>query len=529
MKQDLNYKGIGIIHSLYRLIKSLSQTQKRDFKKYARFWSPDKEQKYITLFDHINRYITAQHEMSDLANNLTASQKFGPNASINTLAHYLFDKIMDSLRDTPRTIPPRHDRLFKAFYDIHFLFYKELYAECYKVIREAKRLAHEMDRPVYMLELQIWEARITTRLSNVPWKLAEMQKELEDGLENIRETYTTFLQSQRLLVEFKTTNGNISPEMSNLMNSIQLKKEDSLNDLSPRLHYWRLVEQQHYFELQSIIEKKSAQADPSKKNLSGAMDHLKKNLDFLSEEGKIIAEEEPVIYFSTLENYLSKCLELKDTEGIQKLESVFTDIDDKKDEIHRFRSIVHYRILSFIRFNQFNDACLYIEALKLKANLQRLQHLISENRMSAIRYGCVLAYFLNENYNTSLEWINLILNNPRSQSLPIAFQMSELLQAICLIQIGPTRNSASLMEPLIRRYKRREPKNKFLHDLLMSLRYAAMQQQGAVVKATVKHRNKLDSHLEKNKSLFVYGPVLAWIDTRISGDILGNEILKYNP
>ncbi|MCC6281660.1 MAG: hypothetical protein IT262_13725 [Saprospiraceae bacterium] len=528
MKKDSNYKGIGIIHSLFRLIKSLSQTQKRDFKKYARFWSSDKEQKYIALFDHINRYIAAQKEMSELATDLSDSKKFGPNASINTLAHYLFDKIMDSIRDTPRVIPSRHDRLFKAFYDIHFLFYKELYAECYKVIREAKRLAHDMDRPVYILELQIWEARITTRLSNVSWKLADMQKELYDALQNIQETYTTFLQAQQLLVAFKTPDGNVSPEIRNLMNAIKDKKEDDLKGLSPRLHYWRLVEVQHYFELQYIIERKSLQADPSQKNLSDGLHQLKENLDFLSENGKIIAEEEPVIYYSTLENYLSKCLELKDTEGIKKLESAFIDNNDKKNEIHLYRSISHYRLLSYIRFNQFNEACLYIENQDLENNLQTRQHLISDNRMSIIRYGCVQAYFLNTNYKTALEWINRILNNPRSQSVPIAFQMSEMLQVICLIQIEPARNSTLLIDPLIRRCKRREPKNKFLHDLLLSLRYAAMQQQGATEKATLKQRNKLNAYLDKNKTLYVYGPVLAWIDSRISGKSLAEEIITYN-
>jgi len=528
MDNNSKIKGSNILLSLYRLIRSLTPTQKRDFKKYTQFWSKEHDQKYIHLFDHINHFITTARDVSELPSDLSDSNKFGPNASLNALAKYLFEKIMESIRNTPGTIPPRHNRLFQAFHDIHFLFYQELYVECYKVIREAKNLAYEMDRPVYLLELQIWEARITNRLGNVPWKLTEMQKELEYTLDNIRETYATFLQSQKLFVAAKKTVTEAPPDIQHIMDAIRVKQNDALDGLSPRLHYWRLVEMQYYFQLQSAIDRESEQKDSVQTSLSNAFYYMKKNLAFISGEGKILKEEEPVIYISALENYLANCLQQKDEEGIKQLESSFVEDKNKKEEIHRYRSISYYRLLSLIRFNQFNEACTYIKDQKLKENLQKRQQQISDNRMSAIRYCCVQAYFLNANFQIALEWIKLTLDKPRHQSLPIPFQISEILHIICLIEIDIKHNGATLIENLIRRYRRNEPKNKFMHDLLMALRYAAMRQQGAIVKTTIKHRSKLDTHFEKNKALYIYGPVLAWLDNRISGKSLSEEIIKYN-
>lgn len=521
-------KDSNILLSIYRLIRSLTPAQKRDFKKYTQFWSREHDQKYIHLFDHINLFITAKRDVSELPADLLDSNEFGPISSLNASAKYLFEKIMESIRSTPGTIPPRHNKLFQALHDIHFLFYQELYVECNKAIKEAKRLAIEMDRPVYLLELQIWEARITNRLSNVPWKLAEMQDELQKTLENISETYNTFLSSQKLFVAAKKTVSEAPPDIQHIMDAIRVKQNDDLDELSPRLQYWRRVEMQYYFELQSAIDRKSEQKDSVKANLSNALYYLKKNLAFISDKGKILIEEEPVIYVSALENYLATCLQLKDEEGIKQLESSFVKDKNKKEDIHWYRSISFYRLVSFIRFNQFSEACTYIKNQKLRENLQKRQHLISDNRMSAIRYCCVQAYFLNANFEIAQEWIELILDKPSHQSLPITFQISEILYIICLIETNIKHNGVTLIENLIRTYRRNEPKNKFMHDLLMALRYAAMGQQESFLKATVKHRAKLESHLEKNKALYIYGPVLAWLDKRISGKLLSEEIIKYN-
>jgi len=528
MNQDSKFRGANILQSLYRLIRSLTPSQKRNFKKYTLFWSEKHDEKYIQMFDHISHFITTDKDVSELPADLSDSNKFGKNPALNALANYLFEKIMESIRATPGTMPPRHTRLFQALHDIHFLFYQELYIECYKVIREAKSLAYEMDRPVYLLELQIWEARITNRLGNVPWKLAEMQEELQYVLENIQETYTTFLQSQKLLVAAKTKVDEVPSDIQDIMDSIRVKQNDALDGLSPRLQYWRRVEMQYYFELQSKIDRKSEGEAPTQSSLSNALYYLKQNLAFISGEGKNLKEEEPVIYVGTLENYLSTCLHLKDEEGIKQLESAFTNDTNKTEDIHQYRSISYFRMLSFIRFNQFREACIYIQEQKLEENLQKRQNLISYNRMSAIRYCCVQAYFLNSNFEIALKWISLILDIPRNQALPQPFQISEILHIICLIEIYPTSNGVTLFVILLRKYRRKEPKNKFIHDLLMGLRYAAMRQQGAVVKTTIKYRNKLNPHFEKNEALFIYSPVLAWLDHRITGKTLAEEIIKYD-
>jgi hypothetical protein len=245
----------------------------------------------------------------------------------------------------------------------------------------------------------------------------------------------------------------------------------------------------------------------------------------MTEDGRIMAEEEPVNYISALENYLNTCLEIKDKESISLLESDFVKNYVKKEDAYRYRIICYFKMLAFIRFNQFEEACRYIESENLEGNLKTRQHVISDYRMSIIRYCCIQAYFLSGKFEKALLWTELLIKNPRSQSNPLVFQISELLYPICLFetkQIGDIRMQFS---NLIKKFRRREPENNFLQDLVLTLRLAT---KGPYSNIIVQQHHKLHSYVEKNKLLSAYGPVLAWIDSKISNKPLSEEIVQYN-
>lgn len=531
MKNVSNFKGNHIALSLYRLVNSMSPTQKANFKNYARFVWGDKDEKYILLFDLIDQFIREQKDMADLPRMLVDYGKLGPNANIRVMGTSLFNRILDQIRGAHESSPTRYNQLLQALQDIDYLFYQDMYTECYELVLKAKKIAHEIDRPTVILELQIWEVRITARLSSVPWKLDDMQQELDCALKNVQETFTTFLQSQHLYLASKKYEGIVPESIKKRMDAVQLKQHDPLEKLPLRLHYWRLVELQCYYELQFAIDRKSEDVKDGKKStLSSSLKSLRGNLDFMAHKGKVLMEEEPINYSGVLENYLNKCLEAKDPKGIELLESAFKKSKNKKEEIHRYKSICYYKMLYYVGFNKFDTACEYVEKEDLMTNLNRREHLINATRMSAIRYACVQAYFLNQNFETAMDWAKYIVQRPRHQSLPMAFLMSDLIYFICQFEKGRLGKNLQLqINSLTTRYKRREPRNIFLRDLIITFRQATLIQQNHALKATMKRKKKLDTYLEKNPALLIYGPVLAWIDSRTSGKSLAEEILKYNP
>lgn len=528
MKKNSAGLNNHIVWSLYRLVNSMSPVHKSGLKKQARSTTGTKEQKYLILFDDIDRFVRTGKEMTNLLPALLESKKFGNNTSLNALCGYLFDKILEQIRNTSASVSQRHNRLLQVLQDIHFLFHQDMYKECYKLVMEAKSLANEIDRPAYILELQIWEARLSTRVKNTTWKLQDMQQEMEMALDRIRQTSTAFLQSQQLYVALKTTDGTVGPEIEKIMEHAVTGKQYLPEHTSPRLHYWRLVEIQYFHELQLVLHRKNARDTNERSERSDPLFYLKQNLDFMAGKGKVIAEEEPINYFSALENYMSKSLELKDEDSIQLLESEFLKGYIKKEDILRYRIICYFKMLYFIRFNQFDQACQYVEDLNLEANLKSREHLISDFRMSVIRYCCVQAFFLNKKFEEAFKWTNYVIENPRSQSSPLVFLMCELIYPVCLLETQRLKSINSHLNNLLIKYKRRESGNNFLHELLMTMRYAALPKNIHYTKITEKRRQKLETYLSKNRELAIYGPVLAWIDSKISEKPLSEEIRKYN-
>jgi hypothetical protein len=358
-----------------------------------------------------------------------------------------------------------------------------------------------------------------------------MRHEMEAALTNLKNTHAAFLRSQQLFTSLTGTDDHIQPEIDRIVNKLVTEPSESLDLCTPRLQYWKLTELQYCFDLQYVASQKNKQESEKRAILSSALYYNRQNLDMMSQgKGKVLAEEEPVNYLSALENYLNKCLQIKNEEGIRVLESEFLKKYVQKEEIHQYRLICYFKLNYFMRFNQFKEACDYIEKENLEANLQSRQHLISDGRMSIIRNNCTLAYFLSENYEKAFQWAHIVLKNPRRHSNTVAYILCDMVYTICLLETNTFQDIYDHMNKLHKKYKRRFPENKFLHDLLTTIRYAAMPRHTQYLEVARENKNKLESAMLGSESLGVYAPMLAWVSMRISDQPtnLIQEALKYD-
>src|SRR5262245_37410973 len=123
------------VRSLIELIRSLTQSQKRDFKKFAQFYGRTEGRKYLQLFDAVNRYLAGKKSEKDLTAFLLTIPVFKTREVVNAQARYLFDKILLSVRTLPEA-QPRQQRLHGVFQDINFLYHKGLLQECTDLVEE---------------------------------------------------------------------------------------------------------------------------------------------------------------------------------------------------------------------------------------------------------------------------------------------------------------------------------------------------------------------------------------------------------
>ena len=150
------------VSKLSRLMRSLSKSQKRDFKKYVNFWATDSKttRKYIQLFDVVQRHISSSKEEASLTGHILELQKFGKTVKdVSSLAQYLYLKILESMRTTPDS--SRYLNQLNAMeQDLVFLYNKNLFGDCSEIIKRALPLARELDKPALEMEWNFWAYRM---------------------------------------------------------------------------------------------------------------------------------------------------------------------------------------------------------------------------------------------------------------------------------------------------------------------------------------------------------------------------------
>jgi len=134
---------------LFRLIKSLSKSEKRFFKLMSALQSGEKN--YIKLFDAIEK----QSEYDEEA----IKKLFSNNTFIRHLPsekNHLYKLVLKSLRlfYSENSISAI---LAENIQSIEILYNKALYAECGKLVKKAKKLAAAHERFYYQFELIKWE------------------------------------------------------------------------------------------------------------------------------------------------------------------------------------------------------------------------------------------------------------------------------------------------------------------------------------------------------------------------------------
>ena len=143
-----------VSEELHKLIKSLSQSEKRFFKIYASRHVIGEQNNYVPLFDAI----ASQKQYDEEA----IKEKFDGESFMNRFAavkNYLHQLILKSMRNfhSGSTIDIE---LKEMLIDIDFLYQKGLYKQCQKLHTKAEKLAVATDKKTRLLEILEWKAKL---------------------------------------------------------------------------------------------------------------------------------------------------------------------------------------------------------------------------------------------------------------------------------------------------------------------------------------------------------------------------------
>lgn len=515
------------LQRLYRLINAMNPAQKRDFRKYSRFWgepsaamkvSGDKGKSvpyYIQLFDAINRFVNDERDVEDLQKYLER-HRLGNRATLSDRSDYLYDCILESLRTTPD-----HGRLFSQLnglmQDINTLYHKGLGKDAQILVVQARKIALQLDKPTYLLELQWWENSLKpketerTRMMavNESTRLAEEQAIRHfHRMSELRNTYWL------LAAEGRHIDMTLDSAPEYLRTLFEMEVKDSLQTfIGFRCKVYFLLAMRLYGDMASKIIPEQSQYWLEKTFDAGAM-----LIKAYRGEFALFAKEEPAGYWGLLENQITRCRQM----GKQVQADELMEILEKEAPEY---TLIYNRLNRFMAVLDVQGGLEYISKKRISSAFEQFKEQISESRQIIICYQCGLLYFLADKWSDAHRWFAKTLKGHRPDAHHIAVTLTHLLDIICIFELKSYKTPISrVFENFEARQQRAGQWSIFLENLTLLLKNYLTERRHEEVRSPLA---ALREEVLNNTLLGSYGIVLAWIEAQINHTDTLTELKKY--
>lgn len=271
---------------LFRLIKSLTKSEKGYFKKFAAKNASGSKKNYIILFDAVDNL--EEYDEDELKGKIDKTLY----KQLPVYKVYLFNLILKSL-DNYGLFNNAESKLNDLITNIRTLDSKALYKEAIKYLKKAKEMAYKYNKTKYILELLIIERNILMQLPDK--NVVENRKRIYEESKALAKTLNKYFEyswlSDRMLI-YVEQKGDFSSEekkqeIQKIMNHPLIANESNADDYLTKTYFYHT----HLFY------------NVGNENLEQVYCILRKEIEMM-ESQKYIIEDNPKNYISALINYL---------------------------------------------------------------------------------------------------------------------------------------------------------------------------------------------------------------------------------
>lgn len=489
---------------LHKLIKSLSQAEKRYFKVYASRHVIADGNDYVKLFDAIAQ----QKEYNERA----IKEKFKNQSFLKRFAavkNYLHQLIIKSMR-TFHAASTIDTELKELLIDIDFLYQKGLYKQCKKLHVKAEKLAIESDKKNRMLELLEWKTKL--------FQVSSKENESESFYKKIFAEESKLLDSIKLSLEIKN-------ELHEIFSIIHKKgfarsKEDL--DLMQRLikKYEKLNYSQLTFHDKYYINYINTVFYSSSGNHKKSLIYVQRNIELIDSIPVKLREEEVEKYIVTLNNLVVIYLHLQKQHEvmpyISKIRSLAT---------HNIRENVLLWITSYklvlgvsIRLGDYDEAERIVNETVL--GLESYADKIPANEIVTFKYNCAIVFFANKKYSKAITFLNEIINDNEQFLRDDIQSFARIIRLIILWEKGEQEMlpyaAVSTYRFLYKRkrlYKFENIVLQFIKDKLPHINTKVLQKE-AFKELQLKMNSLFNDNFEKK--VLEYFDFITWIESKIN-------------
>ena len=487
-------------NKLYRLIKSLSGSEKRYFKLFIN-QNEGKRNKYVSLFDAIE----AQAVFDDEA----LKRVVYPNEPIQSrkyseLKSYLYDAILRSLQfyDEKTSIDFKLKNMLQS---VRVLYKRSLFEDCMDNLQKAKKQAYKYERYKAVLEILSWEKDIAYAKSDIDY----LNKEIEvisqeeafclNQLATINRYRNLFFQ---LLIGLRKNTLQSEEWVGELNQKIEAIKVENIEKISShraKILYYRVLAF-YYFSNSDNIK----------------FYQTNKALVKLMESNTTLLKEDLSEYISTLSNLSLSSGKLRKydevLECLAKFKKLKPNTLDDELKIHRQYYAIKFQIC--IIKGDFVEG---LRELNIHLNeVKKFDDQLFERSSFYFQYFYIC--YGAAQYDRALEYLNNWLSLPKTVERQDLQSFARILNLIIHYEMGNNLLLDSLLRSTYRFLNKRNTLNEFERKMVAFIREVSKIQdrksRGAAFKAFREDFVKL-SRENKGKATLRLFDFEAWLISKI--------------
>ena len=407
---------------LFNLIKSLSKSEKRFFKIYSGRHVIGEENKYVQLFNAIDRQKVYKEEY--------LLKKFANEKFIKRLPvakSYLYELILRSM-NVYHAQNSLDMQLWELLGNIHFLYEKALYGQAEKLLIKTVKLALEHEKLAMMPEILRWQKQIME---------ARFYANLKE--EDILKIYT---KSQEIYLQLLNINDYwlLQARLNfHYQHQGESQKMDELNDLIQNSVILKNEAKAESYEAKLLLYKTLSTYYFISRNIPECYQYSKKLVSLLESRPEFIYVN-PLLYINSLNNLLNMVSMLGKQEErvhyLSGLDAMRQDKQYKKMEhvqLKLFEVYYYHHINDHVRQAQFKEGLPLIK--ELEDGLDTHGHNLEPMGEAMLCFYGFHICFGAEKYKEAHLWLQRILQYQASEIRPDIYNFAHILSILSAYEL----------------------------------------------------------------------------------------------
>ena len=489
--------------SLYVLIKSLSKSEKRQFKLYVGRLDGNADSKYLQLFNLLDKMNTYD-ESEIFKQNIVKKQQ------LSNLKAHLYKQILISLR-----LSPAHQNIrvqIREQLDFATVLYqKGLYQQSLKLLEKAKHMAIENEEKnvayeIVELEKVIESQYITRSMSTRSEELANEAKILSQ--QNLMTSKLSNLSLQLYGLMLKTGYVRSDEEKREITQFFtKSMPKYKMSDLGFREKLWL---NKAYLWYSFLIQ-----------DFLSCFKYATRYVELFEETPSMIARN-PVFYLKGNHYLLESLFFLKHhtkfEEVLARLETRLASTDFPHSdnlEILEFPYVYSHKLNHKFMVGDFSTDDGLIE--KIEKYLKQSGQRMDEHHIMVFYYKIASLYFGNGQNKKCIEYLGKIINNKSLKMREDLMCFARILNLVAHYEAGMDYHLETLLRSTYKFLIKMDDLHEVQKEMIKFLRNLGEIFPGELKNEFKKLRNRLEVYEDDpyERRAFLYLDILSWLDSRI--------------